>query len=200
MTAPRPVSYLPDTVLSIQKAGFADWKIFEDCNKNGPLTNFRRSLEWGLCLAAEFIVVFQDDIRVACGLKNWLTFELPTLQSPDIGVISLFCLGFQLPKRHGWHSLKLWKKNGNIEPISGGCALVMSRTSARSFLDSRWSGRRMLEMALADWCRDENKEFWRYHPSLVEHMGVVSSILKRPRPRKAAEFCDDIRCLDQEQN
>ena len=232
ITSPRPVSYLIGTVRSLQQAGFTDVTIFADSPQNeicsellpfigvqrteskikertGPVAMFRWALQHMLesenTLRHDLLIVFQDDIRVARGLKAWIQNEWERFD-PAVGVISLFCLPFQLPNNPGWHKLRLVGKDRKAEPISGACALAMPRRSAERFLEeSQWSSRTMIDLAVAEWCRQFNMDYLRHHPSLVEHIGAISAIDPRrqvdgtleqvDKVRRAAEFCDNCQHL-----
>ena len=224
-TAPRPeTSYLVRTIESIDEAGFNDVQIFADSPPNdirnellpfigvhrsdlpvgqrlGSYKNWKRALETILDNRpdCEWYLIFQDDVRVAKGLQGWLETQLTETTHGTTGVGSLFCLPFQVPEQRGWHCLKL-HDGSNYLPISGACALLIPQSKARSLLQFRWDSLTMVDLAIGHWCHDSGLRYWRHFPSLVEHVGIVSSIdvqrkvtgtLILPECRKAAEFCDD---------
>jgi hypothetical protein len=117
--------------------------------------------------AEPFSIVFQDDIRVPKGFREWLEENLP--QPP--GIFSLYLSeGREAPG--GWSVLE---DDGEYPLHLGMCGVAMDYRTADRFVKAapfqRVNG---LGSQLAIWARREGIPFWLHSPSLVEHIGEKS--------------------------
>lgn len=194
-TAPRDASYLPDTLQSLAAAGFDSPLVVCDGQpKLGPKATFRRAL-WSL-RGAEWLAIFQDDIVVARGLRDWL--EQHVLGT---GVYSLYCSTVHDGK-DGWRQVDLVPNAGNTLPWHnslGACALLLHETVASGFLkdDPQFNRNDRIGAAVGEYCYRNDLPFFVHCPSLVQHIGEVSCRHGAPvtPERRAARFCDDVRSL-----
>ena len=206
ITCPRDEDYLPSTLKSLSAAGFPSPAIIEDHDLIGAYRNWRRAIEWHVDFSPEHIdgfLVFQDDIIVASGLREWLHWpNNPSL----IGAVSLYTPSGHESDSYGWRQVDLSPKpEGQRQPMwncGGALAILMPRQSAVEFLEAsvRPESKQMADYAIGQWCQESGKEYWRHTPSLVQHVGVVSAIRPNVRQeltaaRMASSFCEDVSCL-----
>jgi hypothetical protein len=194
ITAPREPSWLRDTVESLTRAGWdkptlyaePDTPVFADLGhldmvvnrrRLGPHLNFRRALA-GLVeqsASAEAYAVFEDDVAVTGNLRGWLE-TVGLWPSCRVGVVSLYTAAVNHREQPGWHKCEDLPKRAH-----GALAYVFPPDAARDFLakppasktwgqQDYWVGR---------WCRDAGLEYWMHSPSLVRHLGEVSTIQTR---------------------
>lgn len=195
MTSPRPVSYLNGTLQSLSDAGIKGVTIVAD-GPDGPkgsrtseatlgiVPTFRRSLAIGLANHnVEFHAIFQDDIRVSSGLADWLAMK----KLRDDSIYSLYS------------ALKMDDGGWIKFPCSqwamgfGACGLVVSKRVAKAFLEDRPPKQtQQLGSVLAQFCFRKGFFIWRHSPSLVQHIGNVSTLHGLPitEDRRAANFVE----------
>ena len=107
-TALRRVSYLKETIASVEAAGFELALVAEDRELAGPYRNFKRTVRMLLGDPyAEAVAVFQDDVQVAANLKGWLDRNGWPDDPERIGVVSLYTAFPHHRNRTGWHRLPL---------------------------------------------------------------------------------------------
>lgn len=165
-TAPRRVSYLDATLISLQNAGFDSPLVVRDGEPRlGIVPTFRRALF--LLRDAPLCLVAQDDIAMPAGLATWLMSELPC----ERGIVSLYL-------SHGRDAPQEWSKlpdDGTYPMAVGACGFVIDRSTVRMLLDSEPFARvDQLGPQLAIWCRRNSTPFWVHNPSLIRHTGEVS--------------------------
>ncbi len=121
LTAPRRVPMLAATLRSLESAGFERLHIFAEPGsaippeanghrvetqprRLGNFVNFYRALAtlYRQNDRADGVLIFQDDIEVAAGLKGWCDAEL---FPHDCGLVSLFTPRMHTDIRPGWRVL-----------------------------------------------------------------------------------------------
>lgn len=153
--------------------------VSEDAEKQyGPKGNFRRAL-WMLIAAdphAEWYMVCQDDIRMAKGTREWLEANLWP-DTGNIGVVSLYCPLPNHPNRPGWFQYPLTSHQA-VSRCYGACAYLMPNAAAKRFLadNPRPNQNNLTDLTMGWWCYTTGNGYWSHSPSLVEHIGVCSSV------------------------
>jgi glycosyltransferase involved in cell wall biosynthesis len=210
LTAPRAVPTIRKTLQNLAQAGFGPIHIFAEPGsflpagletarvtvhprRLGNFANFYSSLATLLESdpGADCYAIFQDDILVATGARQWCDREF---WPQGVGLVSLFTPQIHSDGEPGW-SLKF----PGFYRVYGAQALVFRGDVLRRFLAdpmvvhthgldehnddavvSAWAARHKLPMA--------------YHsPSLVQHVGIVSSIYAYgPDPRVVADAVDSV--------
>lgn len=195
LTAPRETPTIESSLQSVRLAGFSHIELFAEpdsflpdrfnglCihhreNRLGNILNFCSGLSLLLekYPKAEAVAMFQDDISLARGSREWLDTQL---WPEGAGIVSLFTPLPHLDPKTGWHL-----RSPGFQRICGAQALVFRRDILEAFLsDPRVFGR----LHLNDHCDDAVVAGWAarmgikiaYHtPSLVGHGGEVSSIFE----------------------
>jgi glycosyltransferase involved in cell wall biosynthesis len=210
LTAPRRVPTIRKTLENLNGAGFGPIHVFAEPGsalprdiENGRLTIHPRRLgnfaNFYSSLAtlfennpdADCYAVFQDDILVATGAREWCDREF---WPQGAGIVSLFTPQIHGDGQPGWRL-----KFPGFFHVYGAQALVFRGDLLRRFLAdpmvlhthglpdhnddavvSGWAARHRLPIA--------------YHsPSLVQHVGMVSSIYAvGPDPRVVADAVDSV--------
>lgn len=191
-TAPRHggTSYLADTVKSLEQAGWPDVTIFGDYGSKpfkgipthivqdrrvGSWPNFQRALRWMReHVRADAYMVCQDDILLARHCREWLEPELWPF--PKIGCMDLYVSAVtSQDMTAGWYA-------SQDEPYgTGALAVVMPRESVDALLDNPTGKGSMskTDYFLEKFCCDTQRPFVRHNPSLVRHIGKVSTFENR---------------------
>lgn len=201
-TAPRKVEYLPQTLDSLTDAGFRNIAVVRDTEDAGPWPTFKKALRSLLNYAKpeDWLVVFQDDVRVSRGLSGWLTEHVPCDREwDDVACVSLYCAGPNHQTDYaGWHQYNLtdrrWVK------AYGACGLMMPADSAQLMLDDnpRPENRSKTDMNVAEWCAGRGLSYLFHSPSLVQHIGAQSTLhsVGLTKHRKASHFVEDVAELE----
>ncbi len=193
MTAPRAKPTLQKTLRSLSDAGFDHIHVFAEpgspvpeASRNlsvtihkqrlGTFLNFYTSLSRLLSEnpGADTFAVFQDDIEAARDLRQWCDSQLWPLNA---GVVSLFTPRLHAGPEVGWRLVSPGYKR-----VCGAQALVFRRAELLQFLSDplilhRLSKRRHNNDAvLAGWVARNGSSIAYHTPSLVQHIGAVSSI------------------------
>jgi len=211
-TAPRAVSYLQKTLRSISSAGFDIDLIAADCGKYivegdipvlcsdvrlGSQGNFLAALDVLLTCDVEAILVFEDDIRVARGLRKWLDTALWPDDPDEIGAISLYTPSQDHFGLSGWFRYDLTPTDMDKAPfrrLSGACAYLMPFKSALRYArECRFDRKLTRDRAMAQWCQNAGLGYIAHTPSLVEHIGAVSAVRETVAcTRQARIFVEDV--------
>jgi hypothetical protein len=146
-------------------------------------------------------MIVQDDSLFYEGepLRPYLEQEVlwPDLCAGGQGVVSLYCPSAYTRRRPGWHAVtEFWGW--------GALAFVFSNEMARDFLmdrqvfDHRWTGRSdglaHIDVVVGRWAQRRGMPVWAPSPSLVQHIGDVSSLWVDARAegdRRADWFAGD---------
>ena len=126
-TAPRKEYTLGKTLLSLQRSGFDQIRIFAEPDSPvpggyqvtyrdrtlGPFRNWLASLKDLIRLGGDTILLCQDDIVMCRGVREFLVRDL--WPAPQIGIVSLYC---SAKWRQGTGMIQIKKRN-----IWGCCAL-----------------------------------------------------------------------------
>ncbi|HEV3343304.1 MAG TPA: glycosyltransferase [Pirellulales bacterium] len=210
LTAPRDVPTVHETLVSIQAAGFApihvfaepqswiprldgDLRVIVHPRRLGNITNFYNALAvlYEQTPNADAFAIFQDDVRVAEGLRAWCGREFWPLGA---GLVSLFTPRPHAQPQPGWHLLA-----PGFHRIYGGQAIVFRRDLVRSFLAdplvvrSLHVGRSHDDAVVGGWAARRRLSIAYHTPSLVLHTGAVSSLYPNgPDPRTFADAVDRI--------
>ena len=195
-TCPRPggISYLESTLESLHDGGFEP-VVFDDREFTGSWPNLRRALQGRFEARpdAEAIVVFQDDVRVARGLRGWLNDALWPAPVETIGVVSLYTA---TPNhlRPGWFTLD----DLPVYRPYGALAFCFPRHAVELLLQkpANLAFKCGSDTSVATFCRNNKLSYWLHSPSLVEHVGEVSSIADvrgaMIPERCSGNFCEDV--------
>lgn len=218
-TASRPKDYLPQTLASLRSAGFGidiiavdypssiegwfeDIPVLNASATLGDYGNFLAALEVLVTYDVDAVAVFEDDILVTCGLRDWLKCQLWPDSPERMGVVSLYTPFPNHPPRSGWFRYNLTPTDQEPHPFRncfGACGYLMPISAARRFLQD--SPRRnkpgLRDFTMGWWCQTTNLGYWAHSPSLVEHVGNVSAITTQPirNDRRAGRFVSDVREL-----
>ena len=193
LTAPRREPTIEQTLHSLKLAGFDNVHIFAepgaripDCCRHFRITQrpqqFGNFLNFYSCLTtllsehptADAYAVFQDDIELASGLKDWFEDECWPLNN---GVVSLFT-----PRLHSESAVGWQLKCPGSQRVCGAQALVFRTDMLQRFLsDTRVLHSLRLrdqgdDAVLGGWLAREGLDIAYHTPSLVQHVGTVSSI------------------------
>jgi glycosyltransferase involved in cell wall biosynthesis len=193
LTAPRKVPMLAATLRSLRNAGFERLHIFAEPGspippeasglhveihqrRLGNFTNFYNALArlYELSETARGVILFQDDIQVATGAKDWCDAELfPAC----CGLVSLFTPRLHSDLRPGWRLL-----SPGAHRIWGGQALAFRRDVLERFLTDPQiireiqAGRHGDDALASGWAMRRGLSIGFHTPSLVQHVGHVSSL------------------------
>ena len=199
LTAPREKPLLCSTLRSLHDAGFDRLFIFAEPGSPIPpearrhevvihdrcLGNFT-SFYNALCSLyrrapqADGVLLFQDDIEVAAGLKAWCDAEL---FPPQHGLVSLFTPRVHVDLRPGWRVL-----SPGYFRIWGGQALAFRRDVLEEFLTDPQvlreiqAGNAGDDAVVSGWATRRSVGIAFHTPSLVQHVGGVSSLWGRKGP------------------
>lgn len=194
LTAPRREPTIDRTLLSLTNAGFAHIHIFAEPDSwipeeyrhlpvtthgrvLGNLGNFFTSLASLLMLEphADCYALFQDDVEAADGLRDWCDAQF---WPHGVGLVSLYTCGVQHAEHAGWRILR-----AGMHHTFGGLAFVFRRDVLKEFLsdgrllDFRQGGFRAGDDGVVGEWATRSRVGIAYHtPSLVAHVGAVSSI------------------------
>lgn len=199
----REPSYLDCTMKSLKEAGFKprvyrdrhDYHILSKRNSTrlGIVVSFRIALARVVSGACSHVCIFQDDIVVAKNLCEWLEENAPTT-----GVVSLYTSSKFDGHGDGFRKLDLSKGPAVYDNGIGACAFLMDIMSADTLLQvPPPPENRQLGKWIARVCRRMDIPFWIHNPSLVQHIGEISSggAKWESDDRVAARFCEDARML-----
>ncbi len=126
------------------------------------------------------VLLFQDDIEVAAGLKAWCDAEL---FRPGHGLVSLFTPRVHVDLRPGWRVL-----SPGYFRIWGGQALAFRRDVLEQFLTDPQvlreiqSGQAGDDAVVSGWATRRSLGIAFHTPSLVQHVGRVSALWGRKGP------------------
>lgn len=200
-TSPRPdgVDYLPDTLKSLNNAGFDDPLVVVDDDFRGSWPMLRTAL--GLLMTdreADCLIVFQDDILVSRGLLGWLEKTLWPSDPATIGCVSLYTAGANGQLEQGWYT-------SDDLPVFrpwGACGLCFPRRSVRLLLTNPPNTALMTQSdaSIATFCRMNGMKLYMHSPSFIQHVGAVGSLGVGDNrglipERCAAWFCEDVKEL-----
>jgi len=199
-TAPRQKPTLDTTLKSLAAAGFPKpllfaepetetpkgHKVFVAEKRLGPWGNFRRAVETLIerCPWADAYAVFQDDITLARGTREWLEKQG---WPDDTGVVSLYTSAImaRLRPEPGWFEIQ----DDLPRRCNGALAVILPAESARRLLRSKVGAGSytMTDAHLGRFCDEEGLRWRQHNPSLARHIGYHSAIThvpgeKRPRP------------------
>ncbi len=211
LTAPRGVPMLAATLRSLTKAGFSRVHIFAEPGspippeaaghtveiqprRLGNFVNFYNALAtlYRKNNQALGVVIFQDDILAAAGLKEWCDAELFPL---DCGLVSLFTPRVHSDAHPGWRML-----SPGAARIWGGQALAFRRDLLEQFLSDPQVVREVNvrkdsdDAVVSGWAKRRGIGIAFHSPSLVQHVGHVSSLWTGgPDRRIVAHAVADVR-------
>ena len=148
---------------------------------------------------ADAYLMVQDDVLFFChpGLRSYLEQVLWPGQAP--GVVSLFCPRDYTQARAGWHQFpQQW--------FWGAQTFIYSREAAQQFLADarvvmhRWNGdydggTTGIDVVIGEWAYRRGIPLHFPSPSLVQHVGEVSTLWETARiagPRRADRFAGDL--------
>ncbi len=175
-TCPRTgVDYLTATLESLHDAGLEPL-VVPDTKRAGSWPTMRLALECLLSFPgdAEGLVIFQDDIEVAAGLRDWLDSNLWPDDPARIGVCSLYCASVNLQPVDGWLDLSSLP----VENAFGALAFCFPRRSAELFLQDHSLDAFLMgsDRNIATLCRKHGLRYMLHSPGFIRHVGEVSAI------------------------
>ena len=210
-TAPRDQETLTACLESVADAGWDHPRLFVDGQVSersipGDLPVTHRDPQigawpsWYLSLAelvmrhpgADVYMIIQDDVVFYrhSGLRDYL--ENLLWPDPKLGIVSLYCSRAYSEKEPGWKRLE--------EPLVWGAqALLFSPESALDFLSNPYvirhrlteNGLTGIDSLIGRWAEANDVPIYVPNPSLVQHIGHVSSIWSDSKTygfRRAAQF------------
>lgn len=212
-TAPRRQSTLETTLQSLRLAGWEPPTLFVDGNVNvppeyahydtvhyssvGAWRNFYQSLRHQLehNPEANAFMMVQDDTLFppATNLRAYVE-QLPW--PDDTSIVSLYCSADYADEKEGWAPyVGAWH--------FGALAFIFSREQAKAFLsdsnvhaawldDNRSPGG--VDVMIGDWAASAGVSVYRSTPSVVQHIGHVSTLWPTSRAvglRRASSFLGD---------
>jgi glycosyltransferase involved in cell wall biosynthesis len=210
LTAPRRVPTIRKTLENLDGAGFGPIHIFAEPGsalpadiENGRLTIHTRRLgnfaNFYSSLAtlferdpdADCYAIFQDDILVAMGAREWCEREF---WPQGAGIVSLFTPQIHSDGLPGWTL-----KSPGFYRIYGAQALVFRGDVVRRFLadplvlHSHGLYEHNDDAVVSGWAARNQLPIAYHSPSLVQHVGTVSSIYAYgPDPRVVADAVDSV--------
>jgi GT2 family glycosyltransferase len=205
VTAPRPVSTLQRSISELRQAGFpqtvhlfaepgstavAGNDVVTHANDKplGAWHNWQQAAEAMLVACdSPFILVCEDDIRLARCAACGLQFAIERFPHRDWGFASLYTPRYNLTdhgRQSGWLSVRsasLW----------GALAWCFTRESLRAVLDSdvvaEHRGDRDTDLVVSQAIRQLNRRVYFHVPSLGKHAGAgISSLGHAPKAASAA--------------
>ncbi len=214
LTAPRRVPTILPTIQSLKDAGFERVHVFAEpgsllppeCpdlavtihrRRLGNFVNFYSSLSRLLAdnPASDAFAIFQDDVEAAAGLKDWCDQQLWPL---DSGVVSLFTPRLHSSRTVGWHL-----RSPGYNRVCGAQAFVFRRDMLQRFLSDPHVVRHLEikvkhdDTVVAEWVAREGIGIAYHTPSLVQHVGAVSSIFEEgPDQRNVATAISNVDEMD----
>lgn len=191
--------YIYDTLLSLDTAGFSRVRVFDDEMKIGCNRTYRAALRDLLDNCDnEAVIVFQDDLLVAKGLKAYVDrMEWPA-PVEQMGVVSLYCAGpHAKPDRGLWRFPLSADDSESWAKVYGALAFVWPRAAAEKFLADPPAvmGRSLCDQLIGAWCAKNDLQMWVHSPSLIQHIGKVSSfgpVDSLTKYRVATDFVENI--------
>lgn len=163
----------------------------------GPKVNFKFMLYHLTSYCEPWVIVFQDDIRIAKGLSEWLERNLP-----GEGVVSLYT-STPHDGPDGWNEVCLKPADGDPWPwrnCLGACAIAMPCDIAKRYVENDPQPERTdrIGSSLGQFCHLHDIPFWTHSPSLVQHVGEVSAVRCHTLTpeRVALRFCEDVKDLN----
>lgn len=194
-TCPRQgVSYLESTLQSLHDAGFEP-EIVRDENMSGSWWALREALQRLLEREADAFVVFQDDLQIAKGCREWLETQLWPMPEENVGVVSLYC-ATPCHERPGWFTTD----DLGVYRTWGALALCFPRHSAKRIVAHK--ERALLngsDTTVAGLLRNWGMKWFLHSPSLVEHTGAISAVapleVGLTPQRVSGNWCRDVREL-----
>lgn len=196
-TAPRRHPTLETSLDSLIRSGWENVQLFVDERVTtlgsrhrhlpvafrqpsvGAWPNYYLALQELVCrhADADAYMIVQDDVRFydqEC-LREYLDSVLWPTDPP--GLLSLYCSSAYTNEYPGWHPI-------SEEWVWGALAFVFPRERARQFLTDpgviahRWrrGGLKLIDEAIGKWAVRQNVPIHFPTPSLVQHMGVTSTI------------------------
>lgn len=193
LTAPREERTIIRTLHSLRRAGFdvihvfaeprswippefRDLPVTHHKSRLGNFLNFYSSLSQLLDEnpLSDAFAVFQDDIEAASGLKEWCDRQLWPLGA---GVVSLFTPRLHSSRTPGWRLL-----SPGFQRACGAQGLVFRRDTLQQFLSDPLVIRSLQardqndDAVVAGWVAREGTSIAYHTPSLIQHIGEVSSI------------------------
>jgi hypothetical protein len=202
-TAPRQVPTLVETLASLASAGWDRPRLFVDGpvaipeefaglprTSRDPLMgawpNYYLSLAELLMREprADAYLLVQDDVRFATELPIRDYLERILWPGDQAGIVSIFCCRAYTQPRPGWYRFNgVWRW--------GALAFVFSRDAAQHFLadidvvQHRWSrdkeGLAGIDGCIGRWASYRKVPVYYPTPSLIQHIGDVSSLWKGQR-------------------
>ena len=187
ITADRPTSTLDQTLRSLSRAGWPEYHVFEDLDRNGVWPNWigmLRSLVERYPRADAYLIV-QDDAVFCRRLREYL--ENTLWPENETALCSPYCPTPYMTPNGGWH-----QENRGWYLIGAVC-WVIHPESARAMLTEleQVESRAHVDSLVGQWAATAGQSVWYHTPSLIQHTGCGNSALGDPsisEIRRAADF------------
>ncbi len=212
LTAPRTNSRIETSLFSLRRAGFENIRVFAEPNtpiptdvdsalvtrrsrRHGNMLNFYACLSTLLeeTPGADAYAVFQDDIVAAIGLRQWCEEQFWPLGN---GIVSLFTPKIHAMNTSGWRVI-----SPGVQRVCGAQAIVFRKDILQLFLSDPHVLRELQLRSFSDdaviggWLQRTGQGIAYHTPSLVQHVGEISSIYSAVDGRNFADAVDDIKAI-----
>lgn len=200
ITASRPQkTTLPDTLSSLQQAGFIPPIVVNDSERRGCYWNWRRAAYCAIehsrtcSVTFNYALLCEDDVALSLGLRRWLDEDHHWPIQSDFRhrfVASLYTARQNHREAPGWfHATRLPKQ------ASGALATLWPVHVLREFTEHvphpEWDNR--TDHAIGLFCRNRQVPYLLHSPSLVRHTAVHHghSALRSPGGRVEDRQCQE---------
>ena len=215
-TAPRRLETLSHCVASLAQSGWPTPHLFvdspvpipENCSglpitvrnpKTGAFPNYYLSLAELLLgnPGADAYLMVQDDVLFYNhpGLREYLEQALWPGDQP--GPVSLFCSRFYTQPQPGWSRLDaawVWGAQAFVFPREIAQAFIADRDVLMHRWNPRFQGLANIDSLLGQWAHRRGSPIYFPTPSLVQHIGHVSTLWRTSRVaggRRAEQFAGE---------
>lgn len=188
MLAPRGgESYFERTLSSVKEAGWEDLTVFAEPesppvlnqtvvkrpSKLGNWLNFRQSLidMYSEDSEKKYYMLIEDDVVFSKNVRQFLDIAL---WPSNTGVCSIYSPShYETFERVGWN-------NHSGTTMWGAVTMIFSNKSLQCFINHynniEWNSDQNCDNAVGRWCERTEQNAYFFSPSLVQHVGVKSSL------------------------
>jgi hypothetical protein len=169
-TCHRESPTLQRTIDSIKSVGFKEPIIFEDLERKGPFWSFCESSKLLIEKYEGWVLICEDDVIFCKSSFNILN----TIAINKNQTLSLWCSAEQDM------TLSSWGWNKSVGNFHGSLAYFVHTESLNKIINSStfkyWKGRDRVDKNYCFACKEKGIEFFVHRPSLVQHIGEVSTL------------------------
>jgi hypothetical protein len=216
-TAPRDRPTLDECLASLARAGWSNPRLFVDADAPVPgraaalprTTRHDRAGAWPNYLLAlhelvlrepraDAFMLVQDDCAFHDdeSLRDYLERHV-LWPEPGPGVVSLYCASAYTRPEAGWHALEQpwgWGALAFVFPNAVARAILLDAGVFEHRRTGRSHGLAHIDVVIGSWAARRGVPIWFPCPSLVQHVGEVSSLWSGARAagdRRASWFAGD---------